>query len=624
MCEHHHEHCHHDSKAQTLTRIFLALIIFTTAFIPNLNETVKIIMFLTAYLICGWDVIFDAAKNIFKGKIFDENFLMTIATTGAICIKEFPEAVMVMLLFQIGEYLQDVAVEKSHKSITQLMDIRPDYANIFNAQGQLIKVKPETVRTGTTIIVKAGEKVPIDGIITEGNAIIDTASLTGESMPVELSCGDTILSGSINTSGLIKIKTTKEFKESTVSQILELVKNAESKKAKTEKFITAFAKYYTPAVVIGAVILAVLPSLLTGGSFELWLQRALTFLVISCPCALVISVPLTFFAGIGAASSNGILIKGSNYIEALSKAKTVIFDKTGTLTKGVFSISHIQASAQYTKDEVLEAAAYAEYFSNHPIAMSIKNAYTNKVQEELIIKQDELAGHGIKAVVNNDEIIAGNTALMENEKINFTPAKENGTVIYIAKNKDFMGYIVISDEIKKEAPEAIKTLKKMNKNTVMLSGDNEKNAKNAANILGIDKVFAQLLPSDKVKHLEDIIHNTAKTETVIFVGDGINDAPVLAEADVGIAMGGLGSDSAIEAADVVIMDDNVSKIALAIDIASKTMKIAKQNIAIALIVKFLFLALGAFGLITMWGAVFADTGVTLLAVLNALRALHIK
>ena len=636
MCQHHHESCHthhHEHNCQCSShcdentfrplKIALAVVILAIAFLPVLPDFFKILFFIISYITAGFDVILTALKNILKGDFFDENFLMWIATLGAILIGEYPEAVMVMVLYQIGEYYQHKAVEKSRKSVTKLMDIRPDYANI-EVEGQLVKKSPDKINIGDIITVCAGEKIPLDGIVIEGDAAIDTSALTGESAPENIKTGDEVISGSINLNGLIKVQVTKEFKNSTVSKILELVEQASAKKSKAENFITKFARYYTPAVVFGALFLAVLPPLIGGGNFEVWIQRALIFLVISCPCALVISVPLGFFAGIGGASRNGILIKGSCYLEALSKPDSVVFDKTGTLTKGVFSVTSIVPKNGITKDELLKLSAYAESYSNHPIAQSLKEAYGKEINTAEIKNVNEITGCGIKANVNGDEILVGNAKLMENFSIPISETQENGTVVYTAKNRLYLGYIVISDIIKEDSKAAIEGLKKLSIKTVMLTGDNYETAQKTAQELKINKFWAQLLPQDKVNKTEEILSSKAKNKTVIFAGDGINDAPVLTRADVGIAMGGLGSDAAIEAADVVIMNDSPSKILLAIKIARKTLSIVKQNITFALVIKALFLILGTFGMMSMWGAVFADVGVALIAVLNSLRALRVR
>lgn len=624
MCEHHH-HVHEEENNERiiLSRIVLAILLFITAMLFTHSTILKCTVLGMAYLIAGYDIIFKALKNIIKGQVFDENFLMGIATLGAIGIKEYPEAVMVMVLYQIGEYLQDKAVEKSQNSITELMDIRPDYANI-EKDGDLTKISPYKVKIGNTIIVKTGEKIPLDGIIIGGTATLDTSALTGESKPSEVKIGDEAISGCINTNGLLKIRVTKEYGQSTVSKILDLVENASSKKTKTENFITKFAKIYTPVVVLAALFLAILPPLIFGNNFSVWINRALTFLVISCPCALVISVPLGFFAGIGGASKCGILVKGSSYLELLSKPETIVFDKTGTLTQGCFKVVKIVQQEDTTKEELLELTAYAESYSNHPIALSIKKAYEKNIDKNKISEISEIAGNGVRAEINGCSILVGNENLLKNHNISYQKANEAGTIVYTAKNSKFLGYIVISDKLKEDAQKAIMELKKLKLQTVMLTGDTEESGLAVAKELNIDKAYTQLLPIDKVDKIEDIIEQKTKNKSVIFVGDGINDAPVLTRADVGIAMGGLGSDAAIEAADVVIMDDKPTKVATAIKIAKQTLTIVKENIAFALGIKVLFLILGAFGFVTMWGAVFADVGVTLIAVLNSLRALKIK
>lgn len=624
MCEHHH-HVHEEENNERiiLSRIVLAILLFINAMLFTHSTILKYTVLGMAYLIAGYDIIFKALKNIIKGQVFDENFLMGIATLGAIGIKEYPEAVMVMVLYQIGEYLQDKAVEKSQNSITELMDIRPDYANLEKDE-DLTKISPYEVKIGDTIIVKTGEKIPLDGIIIDGTATLDTSALTGESRPREVKIGDEAISGCINTNGLLKIRVTKEYGQSTVSKILDLVENASSKKTKTENFITKFAKIYTPVVVLAALFLTILPPLIFGSNFSVWINRALTFLVISCPCALVISVPLGFFAGIGGASKCGILVKGSSYLELLSKPETIVFDKTGTLTQGCFKVVKIVQQEGTTKEELLELTAYAESYSNHPIALSIKKAYNKNIDKNRISEISEIAGNGVRAEINGCSILVGNENLLKNHNISYQKANETGTIVYTAKNSKFLGYIVISDELKEDAQKAIMELKKLKLQTVMLTGDTEDSGLTVAKELNIDKAYTQLLPIDKVDKIEDIIEQKTKNKSVIFVGDGINDAPVLTRADVGIAMGGLGSDAAIEAADVVIMDDKPTKVATAIKIAKQTLTIVKENIAFALGIKVLFLILGAFGFVTMWGAVFADVGVTLIAVLNSLRALKIK
>ena len=617
MCEHELNH-EEENENGIVIRITIATLIFIAAILLHPTGLSRFFIYMSAYLIVGVDIVLRAIKNIFKGEIFDENFLMAIATVGAICIGEYPEAVMVMLLYQIGEKLQDNAVEKSKQSISSLMNIRPDYANV-EINGELIKKNPENVKIGDIIKVKAGEKIPLDGKIIDGEASIDTSALTGESVPRTVKMGDKAVSGCINTNGVLTIKVEKEFGQSTVSKILELVEHASSKKAKAENFITKFARYYTPIVVFGAIALAAIPPLLFNAQFSIWFQRALTFLVISCPCALVISVPLGFFAGIGGASKSGILIKGACYIEALSKPYAVVFDKTGTLTKGTFKVTKIQPVEKISADELLKYAAYAENYSTHPIATSLKGTYGRNIDTSLIRNVEEISGNGIKAQIDNSEILVGNNKLMTKFGINYISQQNAGTVIYVAKNNEFVGSITISDELKTDSKATIKNLNKKQIKTVMLTGDNSIPAEYIAKELDIPKVYSELLPAQKVEKLEELI--STQKGSVIFVGDGINDAPVLTRADVGIAMGGLGSDAAIEAADVVIMNDNPSKVVSAIEIAQKTMQIVKENIIFALGIKILFLILGAFGVITMWGAVFADVGVTLIAVLNSLRAL---
>ena len=620
MCEHHHEH-EDENKKSPLFRIGLAIAVFLCGTFLPVEGVVKFVVFFVAYLIAGGDILLKAFRNIIKGEVFDEKFLMSIATLGAFSIKEFPEAVMVMILYQVGEYFQDKAVDKSRKSISTLMDIRPDYANV-EQNGELVKKSPDTVNIGDVIVVKTGEKIPLDGIVVDGSAVVDTSALSGESLPRSLKVGDNAISGCINTNGVIKIKVSKKFEESTVSKILELVENASKNKSKAENFITKFAKIYTPAVVLGAVLLVVIP-LMFGGVFSVWFQRALTFLVISCPCAIVISVPLGFFAGIGGASRVGILVKGSAYVEALSRPYAVVFDKTGTLTKGSFVVTEFN-SVGISKEELIEISAKAEAYSNHPIALSIKKAYGKPIDNHEISEVEEIAGNGVKVLLNGEEILVGNLKLMEKFGVTCNVSNAVGTVVYVAKNRIFVGYIVISDELKDDSAEGIKVLKKLCDKVVMLSGDGFSAVQNVAQKLGIEDFYAQLLPENKVEKLEEIIVEKPRKKSVIFVGDGINDAPVLMRADIGIAMGGLGSDAAIEAADVVIMDDKISKVSLAIKLAKRTMTIVSQNIIFALGVKALFLICGALGFVTMWGAVFADVGVTLIAVLNSLRALQTK
>lgn len=620
MCEHHHEH-EDENKKSPLLRIGLAIAVFLCGTFLPVEGVVKFAVFFVAYLIAGGDILLKAFRNIIKGEVFDENFLMSIATLGAFSIKEFPEAVMVMILYQVGEYFQDKAVDKSRKSISTLMDIRPDYANI-EQNGELVKKSPDAVNVGDVIVVKTGEKIPLDGFVVDGSAVVDTSALSGESLPRSLKVGDNAISGCINTNGVIKIKASKKFEESTVSKILELVENASKNKSKAENFITKFAKIYTPAVVLGAVLLVVIP-LMFGGVFSVWFQRALTFLVISCPCAIVISVPLGFFAGIGGASRVGILVKGSAYVEALSRPYAVVFDKTGTLTKGSFVVTEFN-SVGISKEELIEISAKAEAYSNHPIALSIKKAYGKPIDNHEISDVEEIAGNGVKVLLNGEEILVGNLKLMEKFGVTCNVSNAVGTVVYVAKNRIFVGHIVISDELKDDSAEGVKVLKKLCDKVVMLSGDGFSAVQNVAQKLGIEDFYAQLLPENKVEKLEEIIVEKPRKKSVIFVGDGINDAPVLMRADIGIAMGGLGSDAAIEAADVVIMDDKISKVSLAIKLSKRTITIVFQNIIFALGVKALFLICGALGFVTMWGAVFADVGVTLIAVLNSLRALQTK
>ena len=610
-------------------KIIIAFILFLVSLIIKFpNEEINKYIYIIAYLIVGFEIIIKAIKNIFKGRVFDENFLMTIATIGAFAIGEFPEAVAVMLFYQIGELFQDYAVDKSRKSITSLMDIRPDYANVKRSE-EILKVNPEEVKIGETIVVKPGEKVPLDGIVTKGTSLLDTSSLTGESLPREVKENDEILSGCINQNGLLEIEVTKKFGESTVSKILDLVENASSKKAKTENFITKFAQYYTPVVVIIAVLLATIPPLvINGAEFTDWLYRALTFLVVSCPCALVISIPLGFFGGIGGASKKGILVKGSNYLEALSNTEIVVFDKTGTLTQGVFEVQKIETKNEIEKSEILKYAAYAENYSNHPIALSVKREYVDKLKKEidtkLISNVEEISGLGVNARIEDKDILVGNKKLMEEKNIEYTKCNEIGTIIYVAINNKFAGYIVIADKIKNDSKKAIQNLKKNNiTKTIMLTGDRKDVGEAVSKELGLDEVYTELLPDGKVEKVEELIKTKSQKGKLVFVGDGINDAPVLALADIGIAMGGLGADSTIEAADIVIMTDEPSKINDAIKISKKTMKIVKQNIIFAIAIKILVLILSAFGLSTMWEAVFADVGVSVIAIINSLRAMRI-
>ncbi|WP_129597901.1 heavy metal translocating P-type ATPase [Anaerophilus nitritogenes] len=622
--EHGHSHGDGDTK-KTILKLLVSGAIFTVGLIGNFKGNVELAIFLSAYIIVGGEVVLRALKNIMRGQVFDENFLMTIATFGAFATREFPEGVAVMLFYQVGELFQDIAVNKSRKSITSLMDIRPDFANV-KRDGQLTKVSPEEVLVNEMIVVKPGEKVPLDGVIVEGKSMVDTSALTGESMPRHVEEGETVLSGFINQRGVICIKVSKEFGESTVSKILELVENASSRKAKAENFITKFAKYYTPAVVIIAAMLAIIPPIfIEGATVVEWLYRASIFLVISCPCALVISIPLGFFGGIGTASKYGILIKGSNYLEALNNVETVVFDKTGTLTQGIFHVTQIDATNGFNKDEVLKYAAYAESYSNHPIAISIIKEYKDKINKDQINGYEEISGYGIVVEVEGKKVLVGNNKLMYHKKIKFEEMDDVGTILYIAIDEVYAGSIVIEDTIKEDSIEAIKSLKNNQvKNIVMLTGDNEKIANKVAKELKVDKVYSELLPHEKVEKLENMDQQKTYGKNIVFVGDGINDAPVLARADIGIAMGGLGSDAAIEAADVVIMTDEPSKIATAIKISKRTKRIVIQNIIFALGVKALVLGLGAFGIANMWEAVFADVGVSIIAILNSMRILRFQ
>ena len=606
-----------------LVRIIVAAVLFAAGGLLHLEGWAELGVYLVCYAVIGWDIVWKAITNILHGQVFDENFLMTIATVGALILGEHSEGVAVMLFYQVGEWFQSYAVSKSRRSITSLMDIRPDYANI-EKDGKLIQVDPEDVQIGDTIIVKPGERVPLDGKIIKGSSTLDTSALTGESMPREVEAGMEVISGCINQTGILTIQTTKEFGESTVAKILDLVENASDKKGRMENFITRFARYYTPVVVFAALALAVLPPLVTGQAFSIWIYRALTFLVISCPCALVISIPLSFFGGIGGASKIGVLVKGSNYLEALAYTETVVFDKTGTLTKGSFAVTEIQANGM-TDEELLELAAYAEDYSNHPISLSIQKAYGKKIDNSRITDVQEIAGHGVQAVIDGMTVLAGNAKLMEREHIPYTASNAIGTVVYVAFDGRYAGCIVIADEIKADAPAAIKTLKAAGiRQTVMLTGDADAVGQDVARRLGLDRAYTELLPADKVDRVEELLKQKSERGMLAFVGDGINDAPVLARADVGIAMGALGSDAAIEAADVVLMTDEPSKIAAIMQIARKTIRISNENIVFALGVKFLVLILGAVGRANMWAAVFADVGVSVIAILNAIRAMRVK
>ncbi len=623
------------SKKQqiVLWRILISALLLVTvkvlASFVELNRFVELLLYLIPYLVIGYDILKKAVKGIFKGQMFNENFLMAVATVGAMALGEYLEGAAVMLFYQIGELFQSVAVGRSRKNISELMDIRPDYANV-EIDGKIVKADPDDVEIGTEIIINPGEKVPIDGVITYGSTTLNTSALTGESVPREAAAGDEIISGSINLSGMIRVKTTKEFGDSTVSKILDLVENSSMKKSKSENFITKFAGYYTPAVCISAIVLAFLPPVVRmiagyDAMWSEWIIRALTFLVISCPCALVISIPLSFFAGIGCASANGILVKGSNYLEALSKTKYVVFDKTGTLTKGVFEVTDIQSENGFDKDELIKYAAHAECASSHPISMSLKKAYGKEIDLSSVTDIEEIAGHGISAVVEGKRIFAGNMKLMNREGIIVEDKIDKGTAVYVSVNGAYAGCIIISDVIKETSEAAITSLKKSGiRKTVMLTGDSRKTAQQVADKIGMDEVYSELLPADKVLKVEKLLEEKQSKEKLAFVGDGINDAPVLSRADIGIAMGALGSDAAIEAADVVLMDDDPAKISLAAKISIKTLKIVKENIVFALLIKALCLVLGAFGIANMWFAIFADVGVMVIAVLNAIRALKIK
>ena len=607
-----------------LWRIIIAALVFIVALLINNIEWLQIAMFVISYIIAGGDIVKRAVTNILRGKVFDENFLMSVATIGAFLIGEYPEGIAVMLFYQVGELFQSYAVDKSRRSIADAMDIRPDYANVKRGD-EVIKIDPDEVQIGDIIVIKPGERVPLDGKVIEGNSMVDTSALTGESVPREVEVGHEILSGCININGVITAEVTKEYGESTVSKILDLVENASSKKSQSEQFITRFARYYTPIVVIIAVFLAIIPPLvIEGATFSDWIYRALTFLVVSCPCALVVSIPLSFFGGIGGASRKGILVKGSNYLEALAETEIIVFDKTGTLTKGVFNVQEVHPKG-VSREELLELTAYAESYSNHPISSSLKQAYGKEIDNGRISDVEEISGHGVIATVDGKKVMAGNIKLMKKKNIAYFDGELIGTVVHVAVDNQYAGYIVIADEVKPDSAQAIMELKAANiKQTVMLTGDNKNVGSKVAKELGLDKVYAELLPADKVEKLEELFLQKSKKGKLAFVGDGINDAPVLARADIGIAMGGLGSDAAIEAADIVIMTDEPSKIATAIKISKKTLKIASQNTVFAIGIKIIVLILSAFGITTMWAAIFADVGVTIIAVLNAFRALNVK
>ena len=607
-------------QKRMLFRVLASAVLFAVALLLPTEGWLRLFTFLIPYAVIAWDVLWRAVRNIAHGQVFDESFLMSLATVGALATGEYPEAVFVMLFYQVGELFQSYAVDQSRKSITSLMDIRPDYANI-EVDGQLRQVDPEDVAVGDTIVIKAGERIPLDGVVLEGTSNVDTAALTGESLPREAQPGDDVISGCVNLSGLLRVRVTKAFEESTVAKILDLVENSSSKKAKAENFITKFARYYTPAVVLAAVALALLPPLFTSIQWVDSIQRALNFLVVSCPCALVISVPLSFFGGIGGASKNGILVKGGNYLEVLAKTELVVFDKTGTLTRGVFNVTAIHPD-HCGEAQLLELAALAESYSDHPISRSLKEAYGKELDASRVSNVEELSGRGVRATVDGRQICAGNDKLMEDIGVSWHPCHRVGTTVHVASDGVYLGHIVISDEVKPDAKEAITALKACGvRRTVMLTGDAKAVGESVAQELGLDEVHTQLLPADKVTRVEALLGEVSPKGALAFVGDGINDAPVLSRADIGIAMGGLGSDAAIEAADIVLMDDKPSKLADAIRIARRTLAIVRQNIVFALAVKFLVLALSAAGVANMWEAVFADVGVSVIAILNAMRAL---
>ena len=611
--------------SKQLIKIIISLLLVVISLLLKFDtELYSNILYVIAYIIVGYDIVLKAVRNIFKGKVFDENFLMTVATIGAFCIGEFPEAVAVMLFYQIGELFQSYAVDSSRKSAASLMDIRPDHPKVYR-KDEIERVDPDEVNIGEIILVKPGEKIPLDGIVVDGESMLNTQALTGESVPRKVTVNDEVLSGCINNDGILKIKVSKKFEESTVSKILDLVENASSRKSKSENFISKFAKYYTPIVVIVSVVLAVIPPLVIKEAlFSDWLYRALSFLVVSCPCALVISIPLSFFGGIGAASKIGVLIKGSNYLEALASAEIVVCDKTGTLTEGVFKVQKIDAIG-YSDDELLRYAAYAEGFSNHPISISLKQAYNKEINEKLVTETQEISGKGVLAKVDGKMVLVGNEKIMKEYNIKFQKSEETGTIVYVAINDEFAGTILIADKIKEDSYKAVKLFKNNNvKKVVMLTGDRDNISESVANELNLDEYHAELLPQDKVSWVEKLMTQKSSGGKLIFVGDGINDAPVLALSDIGIAMGGLGSDAAIEAADVVIMTDEPSKIANPVQISKKTMRIVKQNIAFAIIVKVAILILSALGIASMCAGLFADVGVSVLAIINALRILKIK
>lgn len=601
--------------------IITSIVLLIIAFL--INNKLSVVFFLLSYIIVGHKIIYKAFRNIIRGKVFDENFLMTIATLGAFFINEIPEAVTVMLFYQIGEFFQDYALDKSRKSISSLMDIRPDYANVVKGK-DTVKVNPSEVKIGDIIVVKSGEKIPLDGIVESGDSALNTSALTGESKLRKVDIGDEVLSGSINISGILKIKVTKEFSESTVSKILELVENASNRKSESENFITKFARYYTPIVVIEAILLSLIPPVIFNQDFNTWIYRALSFLVVSCPCALVVSIPLGFFSGIGACSKNGILVKGSNYLEAISKSEIVVFDKTGTITEGEFKVRSIH-SVDIRDNELLKLASYAEYYSNHPISISIKKDYGHKINPNKISDVKEIPGRGVIALVDNKKVMVGNNKLLEENNIEYEKCDIIGTIIYVAVDNVYHGYMVISDRIKDDSALALRLLKNLGvKKTVMLTGDKDDVSKNVFERLNINEYYSELLPQDKVNIINEFKKKLTDDGKIVFAGDGINDAPVIMSADIGISMGGVGSDAAIEASDIVIMTDELSKIATVINISKSTMKIVKQNIVFAISVKIFVLLLISFGILTMWSAVFADVGVSVLAILNSIRILKIK
>lgn len=613
-----------DIKKRLIRIIAGGVLLLAAVLVDTSQDWLKIVLFLASYILVGGDIVLRAIRNITRGKVFDENFLMALATIGAMIISEYAEGIAVMLLYQIGELFQSYAVDKSRKSIADLMDIRPDHANI-RVEDELIRTAPEEVKVGDIIVIKPGERIPLDARVIEGRSMVDTSALTGESVPREVEPGNDILSGCINVNGVITAEVTKEYEESTVSKILDLVENASSKKSRSEQFITRFARYYTPVVVILATMLAIIPPLfIEGATFSVWIYRALSFLVVSCPCALVISIPLTFFSGIGGASKRGVLVKGSNYFEALANTEIVVFDKTGTLTKGIFEVQEIN-SYGISKDELIELTAYAESFSSHPISHSIIKAYGKEIDQSNVSEVHEIAGHGVEALVGGKRIVAGNIKLMKLREIDYFEGELVGTTVHVVVDGVYAGYILIADELKKDSAQAIKQLKASGiKQTVMLTGDNKAVGKMVAEKLGLDKVYTELLPGDKVDKLEELLLQTSGKSKLAYVGDGINDAPVLARADVGIAMGGLGSDAAIEAADVVIMTDEPSKIPTAIRMSKKIIRIANQNIVFAIGIKIVILILSALGITNLWAAIFGDVGVTIIAVINSFRALKLK